>query len=310
MKKYPLILIAIFIASTILAQTNFTKGFNDGYKKGYCQDQGIGCIEPIPPIAPIPKIEENSNSYTDGYNRGFKMGLNAHKSNDLTSSNTTNRTRYKTANSEYIDYVYKSNISLKLLLAEKEAENHRLQNEMEEKIKNMQEHLVSLIKDGKYDEVIAIKDRMLEFMPENFLRYIAPFTYYYTSLAFLGKYNKTGEKSDLSKAYDYALKSKSYGVKINSLLEKIQEEKNNSNNTYKNYNNDYDKTVTTTLKMDGKLRISDSPLSNVIKSIPKGATVRVIENKGDYWKIFYDGKTGYLNEMYLNITYNMSLMRN
>jgi len=85
---------------------------------------------------------------------------------------------------------------------------------------------------------------------------------------------------------------------------------NNANNSYSNYNSDYDRTLTTTMKMDGKLRDSDSPLSNVIKSIPKGATVRVIENKGDYWKIFYDGKTGYLNEMYLNITYNMSLMRN
>ncbi len=58
-------------------------GFNDGYKKGYCQDKGIGCLAPIPPIPPIPEIGENSNSYQDGYNKGFKVGMQA-------NSGTTN----------------------------------------------------------------------------------------------------------------------------------------------------------------------------------------------------------------------------
>jgi clan AA aspartic protease (TIGR02281 family) len=65
----------------------------------------------------------------------------------------------------------------------------------------------------------------------------------------------------------------------------------------------------TTLKMEGKLRNSDNAASDVIKYIPTGASVKVIENKGEYWKVFYDGKTGYLNEMYLNVTYNMSLLK-
>ena len=79
--------------------------------------------------------------------------------------------------------------------------------------------------------------------------------------------------------------------------------------TFRNYNNNSDRTLTTTTRIEGKLRSSDFPGSNIIKYIPKGATVRVIENKGNYWKVFYDGKTGYLNEMYLNITNNMSLMK-
>lgn len=65
----------------------------------------------------------------------------------------------------------------------------------------------------------------------------------------------------------------------------------------------------TTMKMEGKLRSADNPVSDVIKFIPSGATVKVIENKGEYWKVFYDGKTGYINEMYLNVTYNMSLLK-
>ncbi|HTO14144.1 MAG TPA: SH3 domain-containing protein [Edaphocola sp.] len=75
------------------------------------------------------------------------------------------------------------------------------------------------------------------------------------------------------------------------------------------YNRESSKTYTTTMKIAGKLRSSDSPVSSIIKYIPANAAVRVIENKDGYWKVFYDGKTGYLNEMYLNITYNMSTMQ-
>lgn len=103
MKNNILILILLFISILTFAQTKFTDGFNTGYKKGYCQDQGVGCIEPIPPISPIPKVGENPNSYTDGYNRGFEMGLNTRKSN-FSSSKTSNRTRYQTAKRSFIDF--------------------------------------------------------------------------------------------------------------------------------------------------------------------------------------------------------------
>ena len=87
---------------------------------------------------------------------------------------------------------------------------------------------------------------------------------------------------------------------------KLKEEKDTNTNEFKTEKNI--SSEITTMKMTGKLRINDSPVSQVIKLIPSNATVRVLENKGDYWKIFYDGKTGYLNEMYLKITYEMSLM--
>jgi hypothetical protein len=76
-KLTPILSIFLIISSFTFSQTKFNEGFNVGYKKGYCQDQGIGCIEPIPPIAPIPKVGESSDSYNDGYNRGFQMGLSA-----------------------------------------------------------------------------------------------------------------------------------------------------------------------------------------------------------------------------------------
>lgn len=100
MKRTILLLIAFFISSNFLfAQSNFTNGFNNGYKKGYCHDQGIGCLEPISPIAPIPKIGESNDSYTDGYNRGFQMGLSVQKS----STSTTNRQQYTTTNGAFVE---------------------------------------------------------------------------------------------------------------------------------------------------------------------------------------------------------------
>jgi len=106
MKKYTLFIVAFLTISLSFAQTNYTNGFNAGYKKGFCQDQGIGCIEPIPPISPVPKIGESSDSYNDGYNRGFQTGLNARK------SNSNERTRYKTAKPKFIDYTSSSNDNL------------------------------------------------------------------------------------------------------------------------------------------------------------------------------------------------------
>jgi hypothetical protein len=58
----------------------FTTKFNDGFKKGYVQGYCFevqNCIKPIIPIPPLPKLLESSNSFQDGYNRGFINGRNA-----------------------------------------------------------------------------------------------------------------------------------------------------------------------------------------------------------------------------------------
>ena len=96
-----LLLITIFIISNfVFGQSKYNNGFNDGYKKGYCHDKGVGCIEPIAPIAPIPAIGEDLNNYQDGYNRGFQMGLQANSGNNNSS---TTRERYKTSSAQYVD---------------------------------------------------------------------------------------------------------------------------------------------------------------------------------------------------------------
>jgi len=67
-----LILITLFTI-TAWAYSSFCRGYENGYKEGYCY-QNFSCITPITPICPIPYIGEDG--YSDGYNRGFMDGVN------------------------------------------------------------------------------------------------------------------------------------------------------------------------------------------------------------------------------------------
>ena len=118
MKHFFLVLIAFFYFSTNKSQSNFDNGYKKGFQEGYCFNKSIGCIEPISPIAPIPKIGENMNSYTDGYNRGFNDGLEKQKK-ESSNINSNDRERYKTTKSTFIDdFIYQPNYDLMLQLLE------------------------------------------------------------------------------------------------------------------------------------------------------------------------------------------------
>ena len=64
----------LLIQSAVKADSGFCAGYKDGYAAGWCYEDNF-CIDPIPPICPIPKIGESG--YQDGYNRGFIDGLRA-----------------------------------------------------------------------------------------------------------------------------------------------------------------------------------------------------------------------------------------
>jgi len=176
-------ILLLFVSNTIFAQTNYTNGFNTGYKKGYCQDQGIGCIEPIPPIAPIPKIGESSNNYTDGYNRGFQMGLSAQKSNNSSSSNTTNRTRYQTAKPKFVDFASGGNSNTDILNLKIKA------------ISVISERAKENLSNGNYDAAIQDGNSLLKVQPNLALGYYVKSVAYYHKDRMIDAYN-TAVRSD------------------------------------------------------------------------------------------------------------------
>ena len=103
-----LTLLALFTLSeqNAYSQSKFADGFKEGYKKGYCYEKQ-SCVAPPAPPTPALNVGEKSDSYQDGYNRGFKLGLEAQ--NSTNSGGTGNG--YRTASADPIDYTYKPNDS-------------------------------------------------------------------------------------------------------------------------------------------------------------------------------------------------------
>ena len=88
MKNY-LIICFVFISQIIFSQTNFERGFNIGFKNGYCFDD-YGCFAPYAPVSPTPSIGESYDNYNQGYNRGFSAGQLQKKSDSSQSNQTYN----------------------------------------------------------------------------------------------------------------------------------------------------------------------------------------------------------------------------
>jgi tetratricopeptide (TPR) repeat protein len=76
--RYIFILLLTLSFFSTIAQNNYSNGFSEGYKNGYCYGK-YGCVAPLPPPTPPALPGENFNSYQDGYNRGFQMGLDGRK---------------------------------------------------------------------------------------------------------------------------------------------------------------------------------------------------------------------------------------
>ena len=59
-----------------------------------------------------------------------------------------------------------------------------------------------------------------------------------------------------------------------------------------------DVTEMKTLKSEAKMRESNSPIANVIYTLPAGTQLKTSSLSEGYYKVEYRGKTGYINEMY------------
>jgi hypothetical protein len=92
MNKITTTILFLYLSITFsFGQSNFDKGFKEGFKSGYCFSNNQStyyCNPPLPPLPPLPQINENRNSYQNGYDRGFLFGQARRITDDNNSSNT------------------------------------------------------------------------------------------------------------------------------------------------------------------------------------------------------------------------------
>jgi hypothetical protein len=73
-KLFPIVIGAslCLLSFSSAAENEFCKGYEEGFKEGWCYEQGLGCMEPMTPMCPLARLGEDT--YKDGYNRGFTDG--------------------------------------------------------------------------------------------------------------------------------------------------------------------------------------------------------------------------------------------
>lgn len=196
MKRIILVAIVLLTIQSVLAQSQFSKGFKVGYEEGWCYDRGIGCIPPIPPIAPIPQIGENTNSYKDGYQRGFTMGQRdsaAESSNN--SSQPRTRQRYQTDKPIFDDFhVYNPNYELLAkVLEQRQRQALKFNQYHEEKEERIKKQVYNFLAQKEYKKALDIANRIERPISK------------YSMIARIYQ-----EKGDIIDAYNYFYKCQSY----------------------------------------------------------------------------------------------------
>ena len=113
MKKGITILLLLCIVSISFAQNRFSEGFNAGFREGYCDVRGVGCVPPPPPPPP-PLRPGQSATFQDGYNTGFRMGMEAARLRQQQQRQAQqNRVEPNIRGGDFVDgFVYQSPIAL------------------------------------------------------------------------------------------------------------------------------------------------------------------------------------------------------
>ncbi|MCT4629601.1 hypothetical protein [Winogradskyella sp.] len=216
MKNFFQVIILLLSITTIAQTSKFDIGYQKGYEEGYCY-QDYGCIPPIPPISPLPTINESSNSYKDGYQRGFIDGRSVKKGNKSTANNYVNKPR------EYPEYVepYDFNLLYKALEAK--------QKQYEAKKKSLTTYYKTEVKRVR-EEAFTYYNEAIEYASEHkdIIRDFKAFEIYVESLIPF----KITEKYPDNLSYDQAEKLIKELITNSKKIKSLMEQANNVVNYY------------------------------------------------------------------------------
>lgn len=251
MKKfYSSLILLFFLKLSAIAQlkSNYERGFEIGFKEGYCYNRStLDCFTPMTPLSPIPRINENRESYTDGYNRGFQYGLDLKRNNDALR-NSDNSLKQKV-------------ISFNKYTPQNPVEAMRV---------------VGMIKQQKYDA-------RTEWLQEKVYQFRDLYNYLFNSENFPIGFDTLIHKNNLRNVFlEYLDNIKGYDFSDDFVFNSIQVELNNIENYYYEYYN----SIITQIKQRTEKEtrnVSDSSKSKRQKQIKNIKFSKILEkNSGKY----------------------------
>lgn len=148
MKNFYSTLIFLLILNfngTAQIKSNYEKGFEIGFKEGYCYNRTtVDCFTPMTPLAPMPRINESKDNYTEGYNRGFQFGLDLKRSKvamDNSDNNLNNIPKFN-------NYVSQSPVEAMRMVGIYKQQKHDIRTQWtQERINQLSALIVSLFND-------------------------------------------------------------------------------------------------------------------------------------------------------------------
>ncbi|MFT4060639.1 MAG: hypothetical protein QM652_13980 [Legionella sp.] len=169
-KKTLLLLLLIVFTATTFGQLNqYSKGFEKGFKEGYCYNDGVTCVPPSTPLTPLPKLGETYGDYQAGYNRGFQIGLDLYRLQKGKSAIVINSQSYSQKIPDYTPSEYVPPVDLDLLrtVIERKQRTYNTRTDwIQERLDKIGDLATTLLKDYAPDEYVRISNSYHKFINE------------------------------------------------------------------------------------------------------------------------------------------------
>ncbi len=157
-----------FYYSLSAQESPFANGFDKGFKEGYCYNRNsVSCQPPLTPLTPLPRLNENQNNYSDGYNRGFQTGLDLQRLEGGLGTNSTSAYQ-AIPNYRFNDYILQLPVdAMANVLIYKQKLYDARANWIQQRINDMIDLAYSLVYQFSSDDYQNLVNQQTQFFKEN-----------------------------------------------------------------------------------------------------------------------------------------------